>query len=279
MRQVRNILLLIFLFCCCIAERGVAQEKTIGGNRLMHNTAMDGAPSLLVVGCEAKMYRSDVDREIGKANTMTHEEISRFFRSALAASLHQTFASRYNTISGDDRSTGYSSKDGGLSNFMHENVRYVYEVLKVEDTTSSKLKQLVKRKPREPKSKSGIVEGQVAVQPSQNERYMHAVLENDTLLSFLKKSEQVDYVLFINELDVTYFIKDPAKAAYGGVEKSFKVHYTIYSTDGKVILSGAEKAYVDGSESNIHQLANSAFTKTATAILESFGTAISSEKG
>jgi hypothetical protein len=270
---------IFFFLLLSLATTGVqAQEMTTGGNVLGGSRMMlTDAPNLLVVGFEDKMYRSDVDREIGEYNGMDQKAIHSFFKQALTASIRAEFSRKYNAMEVEEIS---DTKSMGWQFFASNYVQYKYEELKVVDTSSGKIKRVLqstkRNKPHQ--DDNGIREGQLDVKINEKERYMNALIHNDTVLPFLQEEHQLDYILLINELDVTYAVKNPDMAAYGGIEKEFKVHYSIYRTDGQLVASGAEKSYFKGNEKSIHIMAQAVFPELAASIHWSLNYALSKEK-
>lgn len=250
----------VFIFCFARA-----QETTYGGKKIeLTPSAAASMASVMIISFDDRMYRSDVDREIGTHNGMDQGQILRFFQEALPATATEQFARHYRV-----KTLGETNPDSAaqLLSVIHESLRYEYVVLR-EESDSSNRKPFMKRE--KTPQKSGLIDGQIVVREDPRERYMKATIINDTLLAHLRSQYDFDYMLIFSEMDVTYFVEDPNMAAYGGIKKQIKTHYTIYSDKGRIVDSGAKKAYLENEERDIHLIAAKSLPEVTQKILASF---------
>ena len=222
-----------------------------------------GKAKVLLVPYKYKMYFSEIDEELHKANNMNFAEINSKFRSAIDQNLFVTLKKTYDPISFYAFNTKEEEALKELS-YIHSSIGYKYEVLEEEQPETETAKSPVKKfwnKLQEPKTKDpkqpkeAVTDGQVTTARDTREKYMMTKITNSNLIPTLNKSYNAQYYLFINQLDIAPALgSEFYSAADNSYKRMIKIHYTIFSKSGDVVSSGAKKTYFSGKLNDINKI-------------------------
>lgn len=226
--------------------------------------------SLMVIPFEPKMYRSDIDRYIGKENGLNFNEVRGYFRlgldNALMIKSKKNFAAI--TMHSDDAAI---NKD---LYYIYKSIGYQYEPVPVkeEEEEQSKVQKLVKklRKPEKPKEEqeTKVAEGQVVTRGEYVEKYTKTSIVNPNMLETLTEKYGSDFFLFINQLDLVD-APNTDQRDYGldNYERLIRVHYTVLDQAGNVITSGRMEEAFSSRTNDIRKIIQNHFTNVAGKVI------------
>jgi hypothetical protein len=264
---MKKIVLCIFALASILSVS--AQNSTTGKSEVA--SGVSHKSSVLVIPFEAKMYLSDIDRDLGEANNLNFQEIKAKFRSALDRELFLALKPYYSPISFYKIAPQESRAELG---YIYNSIGYKYEivpeeeVVKKENAATKLLGKFKKKEKEEEYLQAGMRNGQIVSQVDNREKYMKTTLSNEKLLPNLNDKYKASYYIFINQLDV----KRSADLRYVANEEQYKreikVHYTMFDNKGKEVSSGAIKSRFPSNQNDIDRIIKIQFPLIAQRIVQ-----------
>lgn len=235
---------------------------------------------VLLIPFEEKMYLSSVDREIAQKTGMTFPEIRSNMRFALMEQLMLQLEPKTPALSLLHIDTGNVAQDLG---YIYSSIGYKYQLLEQDETEEevekkgidrlkngfNKFTKKVKEKVHGEEEKptySGLENGQVVTQYDRKERYMNTSIHNPNLLKQLKESYGTDLFVFINQLDIETASSGQYERSNNTFDYKIKVHYTIFTVNGKEKASGAATTFFPSKKTEINGIIKGYFPKVTSNI-------------
>lgn len=248
---------ILFLFLLGISQIVLAQHSVMnfsdGYVDMSHK-------SLLIVPFEPFMYQSDIHRELYKENQMDSDEICKRFAKGIDQSFQYVFREKC------DVSSFYfleESKRFQDLSFVFQNRKLEYVESPAEGKKLSNIRGLFSKKAE--KEKEGISNGQVVSVEDDSEKYMKAVA-NNLLIDSLKRQFRTDFILFVNQLDIKNRYGSVYEMANMEYKREIDLHYTLYSSNGKILSTGISSTTFPATENDIHTIISEYFPALAQNI-------------
>ena len=209
---------------------------------------------VLIVPFNPMMYISDSDQELMKKSGLTFPKLVERFRSGLGVALTQKMPGwwQYELLNEQQDSTQETTR-------IYRCISYQYEPM--DEKTMGAKKELLKK--NEPKEQPKITKGQLSIEPDKGPKFMNIRFKSDTLLPFLQNKYKVDFVLFINQLDIQSDLSDYAANANKTYKRFAHVHYTMLDKEGKTHFAGLAKAAFPCTENDLQTIINTAFMEAS----------------
>lgn len=247
------------LFLVCIltiaTQNTYAQDQTRGQETGI-NLELTAQKSLLVVPMMDKMFLSNVGTQLGRANQLNFREM----RELLIDKINENTVLSASGIWDASDAKGYNDT---LVEYFHMAIGFNYDEVTVhsaqEETKIQEFWQQLQEKTKtQTTAKNGayLDKGEIKEFYDKQERFMNASLDSAFTSHEIFQSIEQDYVLIINELDI--YKPNPNEVNYGSGERTLKLHFTLYSKEGKRIYGNATFATFDKSELDIYEIINSA---------------------
>ena len=199
MKKRINFLFLLLLFVRFGIVKG--QDSTIGigqADSSVHKKT-------LIIPFEPDLYRSDMDREIGRFNQLSQPQIVEKFRISFDRALENTVQLKNETQSIlHDESTANESELVDI----YSGITFVYTPVKRTQSKKEKIVSSVLPQKKAPKKEASVKNGEVYTVRDTLERYMKTVLVDSTLLHRLSEKTQAENFLFVNQFDIVNSFED-----------------------------------------------------------------------
>lgn len=247
-------LLAILFFSTSLFSQDNTRGETVNDLISRNDSAKQG---VLIIPFEPKMYISDISNTQGIKDDLSPLEIKAKFRTSLDLHIYLNLKRQYNVLS-FFRFIPEEAKEE-LS-YIYNSLGYKYEILPKEESTEketleTKFLNKFKRKEKPTdKRENGIYGGQIVSNINNQEKYMQAKIENDSLLTSLNIKFQTNYYVFITELDISKSAEDVYKASEDKFIRQVKVHYTIFNSNSKIVSSGAIKATFPSTQNDVKEI-------------------------
>lgn len=239
--------------------------------------------NILLIPYEYKMYSSDIDQELHKANNMNFAEINAKFRSALDQNIYLALKKVHDPIS-FYRFDNAEEARKELS-YIYSSIGYQYEPMptppkETQEKGKNPLKGIVAKIQEKTTKSDEIVEertpvtdGEVTTGRDTREKYMKTKVINENLLGTLHKSYRSTRFIFINEMDIKKAINNQYyKIADNSYKREIKVHFTILDHTGKVVDSGAAKTYFSTQTNDINKICKQHLPEIASQVVKKLTT-------
>ena len=208
------VLVAVFITLCADAQEGV---RNTGAKKPLTG-------KIMLVPFEPKLYMSEIDQKINQQTKWNFEQMREYFRRQLDNQIKLKLQSIESPVVTFYTDSAKTSKD----------LEYIYK----STTLSFDLIDKPTAPTVENKTKTGVKNGQLAVEISTDRKFTNTKLTNNELVPFLNKKYQSQYFVFINELDIRTVMEsyDLATDTY---QREVTVHYTIIDNNSKLIAAGA----------------------------------------
>lgn len=259
--------IVICLFALASILTTTAQNSTTGKSEVSN---VNGKASVLVIPFEAKMYLSDIDRDLGEANELNFQDIKAKFRAALDREIFIALKPYFNPLSFYAIEPQESRAELG---YIYNSIGYKYEVVPQEEVVKKEnagkklLGKFKKKKKEEEYIEAGIQGGQIVSQVDNREKYMKTTLANPKLLTNLNQKYKATHYIFINQLDIKRSADRRYVASEEQYKREIKVHYTIVDNLGKEVSSGAIKSRFPSNQNDINKIIKDQFPLIAQRIV------------
>jgi hypothetical protein len=243
MHYLKKYLLSFFLFStlCIQAQDGTrtAKTKEISGR-------------IMLIPFEPKLYMSEIDIKINEKTKWKFETIRENFRHQLDTQLKLKLKNIGSVVSFYSDSI-QTCKD----------LEYIYKSTNIYYDLVAKPSSAIAI----PVNQSGIKNGQVAVEISEEKKFMNTKINDKELLGYLNKKYKSEYFVFINELDIK---NDPNSydAATDTYQREIVVHYTILDKLGKTVSAGISASRFSSKINEPKKIVANYFSITAGSISE-----------
>ena len=259
--------IVICLFAVASILTTSAQNSTTGKSEA---SVESGKANVLVIPFETKMYFSDIDRDLGKENELSFQDIKAKFRAALDREIFIALKPYFNPLSFYAIEPQESRAELG---YIYNSIGYKYEVVPEEvvvkkETAGKKLMGKFKKKEKkEEYIEAGIRNGEIVSQVDNREKYTKTTLPNEKLLPNLNQKFKASHYIFINQLDIKRSADKRYVASEEQYKREIKVHYTIFDNAGKEVSSGAIKSRFPSNQNDMDKIIKVQFPLIAQRIV------------
>ena len=216
----------------------------------------------MIVPFEPKMFMSEIGEKIYTESKWSFPQVCEFFRHQMDAQLKLKFQSIESPVVTFYIDSTKTSKD----------LEYIYK--------STTIAFDPVEKPTEPtaenKKQSGIKNGQLVVEISNDKKFTNTKLSNNDLIPYLNKKYQSEYFVFVNELDIRT-LNDSYDLASDSYKREVTVHYTIMDKNSKLITAGAAVAHFSSKVNDPKKIVALTFSPIASYIAAKY-TAVTKPK-
>lgn len=223
--------------------------------------------SLLLVPFESRMYLSDINKELATENNLNAEEIVSRFISGIDQAIYNTFQKRCNI------SSFYALEDQDSKQdlrYIYSNLKLEYELLskKADEKGLKKIKNKFSKKEEDDYQRGKIENGQIITKRDDRERYMKAVVENETMLDSMHFKFDNKFFLFITQLDLKNRYEDAISMQQMDYEREIKIHYTLYHKNGEILSTGLSRTTFPANLNDINAIISNYFPILAQQIYD-----------
>ncbi|MFY9309529.1 MAG: hypothetical protein WAQ28_10825 [Bacteroidia bacterium] len=247
----------VFIFFNFLVLFSIAQE----GTRTTQTTVPGTVGKIMIVPFEPKLYMSEIDMKVNQQTKWEFEKIRENFRRQLNNQLKSKLQSTAPVVS------FYSD-----SAKMSKDLMYIYQ------STDLSYDLVSNPNPNsQPVKKSGIKNGQIAVEINTDKKFMNIKMNDPKALDYLYKKYKTDYFVFINQLDI---VNNPESynLATDTYMRDVTVHYTILDKTGKYIAAGAATSQFSSKENDPKKIVSTSFAPIATYISGKLANVVKPEK-
>lgn len=218
--------------------------------------------SVLLIPFQAKLYLSDVNRDLMIANDLTSKEVISRFTAGVDQSILFAFEKRCRVSS--FYQIDQKDMDRDLA-YIYRNVKLKYEL--VSKTKEKNNIKTIKFKKRSEEYQGGRIEdGQIKTTRDNRERYMKAIVTDNNMLDSMHYIFNNKFFLFINELDLKNQYADAIEMGRLNYNRELKLHYTIYNDDGEILSTGISKTTFPAKLNDINKIIKNYFPILAEQI-------------
>jgi hypothetical protein len=243
----------------------LAQDKTItfGDNNYSNERG-----TILLVPWDARMYLSDINKEVSNRTGLEIDEIKRLFREGFCQVFASEASDQWDVV---DLLT--EGDQGALDDldYIHRSIGYDYSPLPPPPSEGSRFKKKWdKLMLSEPEDQTGrgteVEEGEITSYYDEKERFMKVRIDNEELLPYLIEKYNFTYVVFVTELDIKV-LRDHNVERGQLWERQIKVHYTILDAEGNEIMGTATYSEFGGDQKDIYAIIRKNFPDPVDQIL------------
>jgi hypothetical protein len=211
---------------------------------------------VLIIPFEPKMYMSEIDKKVNAETKLKELQIVAAFREGLDEMLYLAIKQKTSVYS----FLNDSAKCAKDMAYTYKSVSYSYEVVPQENATVKEL-----NKPADKKNDPKIVNGQIAVLPNMEKKFMNRKVIDPQIIPYLNQKYGSSIFIFINELDIK---NNPE--SYDITTDTYKrditVHYTIADKDGKYLAYGIATSNFSSSINDPQKISKTYFSPIANTI-------------
>ncbi len=260
--SIKRISTFLFLFSIVTLKISAQTTTKNEGDKVDPNGAKK--TKILVIPWEPRMFNcsSDISSAISRETSQKFGDIEESFRRGMVDQLKKSFGATYSVVSLIDDTAK-----------MTEDLYYVYTHTTMSFTPVNFPLNPTKADSAKLKQVSGVQKGQIEAQTDESEKFMNTIVLAPTLLAYLKKKYNADYVLFLNEVDMDNDLGADPNNMMGKTEfnRLVVLHWTIFKTiDGKRVAMGKSKATFLSTSNSPKKIIDSSFSVLAKAINTKF---------
>lgn len=270
---MRKILLFVCLFTSFI---GFAQDNTIGEKEEPRRDTLfypDINSRLLIIPFEPKLYRGEIDKDIGEYNGLNFQELRGYYRLGLDNALYLAAKDNYDVVR-------FHADDADINKdlyFVYRSTGYANRIVPKEDEEEekkvmkayNKMVSKIKKEDEAPPPGTRMEQGQIQNVPDKNDKFMARTIVNENVLDYCEEKYMAGLFLFINQLDVVNAPGvDWTQFAHDDYPRMIRVHYTIFSKDEVEIHSGVAVEYFSSQTKDIREIIANHFTKVAEQVIK-----------
>ncbi|GEM_PF-1032848 len=244
----------LVVFCLCVAtQENQAQDETRGQGNVPTFSVMS-QKSMLIVPMMDKMFLSNVGTQLGRSNQLNFRELRSLLIDKTNENALMSASGLYDVFEANE-------VNDSLVRYFHSATGFNYELVKTHSTTQeTKIQefwsQLQAKAKTETSAKNGayLERGEIKEFYDDQERFMNSNLDTAFISHPMFQAVDQDYVLVINELDI--YKPNPNEVNFQSGERTLKLHFTLFSNEGKRIYGNATFATFDKSVSDIYEIVN-----------------------
>ncbi|MEJ6681180.1 MAG: hypothetical protein QNL21_03700 [Flavobacteriales bacterium] len=253
---------ILVLFLSVTTVKTLAQDETTGDrNEISYSS--EAQKEVLLVPMMDKMFLSNVIHEIGRYNEMDFREVRSFFKGYISDMVALNGAENW-------RITHANSLDS-ITHKIQIAQGFDYDLItvhsKVEETRVQKIWNKLQETTEEKYSARGayLENGELKEFYDGKSRFMNTKVDTGWVFGQVLADSDFDYLLFINELDINK--PRPTDANFGSRERTLKLHFTLYNSQGKRLYGNAAFSTFAEEELDIYAIANDALFSAINRML------------
>jgi hypothetical protein len=225
-------------------------------------TSGTGKKKILIVPWEPRMFNclSDVSSAISHETSQKFSAIEESFRKGMVDQLKKSFPG-YTVASFMDDT---AMKRDLYYTYMSTTMSFTPVNFPLNPTHADSLKL---------KQPTGVQKGQVVASTDETDKFMNTIILYPNLLGYLKKKYNVDYVLFLNEVDIENELGADPNNTMGKTDYNRLVvmHWTMFSTaDNKRVAMGKTKGRFASTVNTPKKIIEGCFSTIAKSISDKF---------
>jgi hypothetical protein len=259
---------LLFVVCCLLFSLVSSAQTTTKEDGKKTLSSSSKKVKILVIPWEPRMFNcnSDISHAISSETSQKYDQIEESLRRGMMDQMKHSFGPTCNVI---------TLLDDTLK--MTEDLHYAYTVTSMSYVSVNSPLNPTKADSAKMKQQSGVSKGQIEATTDETDKFMNTVIISPNLLEYLKKKYGVEYVVFINEVDMDNDLSADPYNFQG--KQDFKrivtVHWTIFNTtDGKRVAMGKNKASFSSTTNNPKKISDVAFATIGNAMYAKYVAAI-----
>ena len=253
----------ILVLCLSVATlKTSAQDETTGDrNGLFYSS--EAQKEVLLVPMMDKMFLSNVIHEMGRYNDMDFREVRSFFKGYISEMVGLSGAENW-------RITPANSLDS-ITQKIQIAQGFDYDLITIHSKTEeTKIQQIWSKLQEATEEKSSargayLENGELKEFYDGKSRFMNTKVDTGWVFGQVLANSNFDYLLFINELDINK--PRPTDANFGTGERTLKLHFTLYNSDGKRLYGNAAFSTFAEEELDIYTIANDALFSAINRML------------
>lgn len=234
---------------------------------------------LMLIPFEPKMYRSEIDRYIGRKDGLNFQEIRGYFRLAMDNAIYLEAKKDYDV----ERMHADDPEVNRDLDYIYKSVGYQFRempkpkepekkgISKYADKLSTKVKDKIDdmNGKEEPKPEGAYIQnGQLMQVNYTNERFMATQVINQEMFNYLSPKYGSGLYLFVNQLDIRLSPgQETTSFGSDNFRREIKVHFSILTNDKKEIYAGAVKREFSGNNNSIKLIILNNFPALAKEIV------------
>lgn len=234
---------------------------------------------LMLIPFEPKMYRSEIDRYIGRKDGLNFQEIRGYFRLAMDNAIYLEAKKDYDV----ERMHADDPEVNRDLDYIYKSVGYQFRempkpkepekkgISKYADKVSTKVKDKIDdmNGKEEPKPEGAYIQnGQLMQVNYTNERFMATQVINQEMFNYLSPKYGSGLYLFVNQLDIRLSPgQETTSFGSDNFRREIKVHFSILTNDKKEIYAGAVKREFSGNNNSIKLIILNNFPALAKEIV------------
>lgn len=271
--------LIVFILCAVASFQAAAQDETYE-TRKNKEHKIDSADMLLgevyAIPFQDELFNCMFSREIMSENNVEFHELRSLMKNALMKNLTGALSDSLTALSYTKMPDATQKQnDFATANTMS----YVYRELPAgtQEEEKKSLKDRLKTKKKRKKKEEGtyIKDGQIVTERSKNEKFMDVEFKNDDLLFFLREIHKTQFIITINQFDMTI----PPNAGqlqiqHGKFERQIRAHYSIFNTAGEHIHGGIATVSFPPNENNLKVINEEVLAELTRGLSATFYAAI-----
>lgn len=271
--KFRVIIILLLLS----AFNGHSQENTLGienKSSFQRDTLFypEENSRLLIVPFDPKLYRSEIDEEIGKYNQLNFQELRGYYRLGLDNALYLAAKNQYEVI----RLHADNADINKDLNSVYKSTAYEAREIIVEDQakktkmgqTVQKVKTKIKPETEPEDTETRIENGQIITGDGTVDKYMARTIVKKNVLDYCEEKYKAGLFLFINQLDL---MNEPGvdwtQFSNKNYNRVIRVHFSIYNKNEKELYSGVATTLFPAETNDIRDIIANHFTEAAAQII------------
>jgi hypothetical protein len=263
--NARFFLLSLLLICLPLFSIGQTTTRDDGQKT---TTTPPKKTKILVIPWEPRMFNCnpDISRAISSETSQKYDQIEESFRKGMVEQMKHAFGSTCNVISLIDDTAK-----------MKADLHYVYTCTTMSFTPVNFPLNPTKADSAKMKAQSGVNKGQIEATTDETDKFMNTIIISPNLLGYLKKKYSVDYVVFINEIDMDNDLAgDPLNTQHKeDFNRTVVMHWTIFNaTDGKRVAMGKNKTYFSSTSNSPKKIIDGSFSTIANAMYAKYAAAV-----
>lgn len=218
---------------------------------------------VLIIPFNPEMYMSDADKEIISASKIRFTQLVDRFRAGLTITIRAAIPPVFESkILFADNDTLHELEK------IYASTEYKSEMLPLPVAKSAN-KSLFKDKTKTQKQDENapkIVNGQLVVKENPQPKYINIAMKDKDLLPYLNSRYGADLFIFINQFDIKNDMSDYTALGNDDYQREIRIHYTIFTQDGKQIYAGLESTKFSSKVNDAQAIINNYFPPIAGSI-------------
>lgn len=226
--------------------------------------AMLERPKICVVPFHPDRYMSQVDQDIARGTAYTYQHTRGFFRKGLDNAI-VIAAKPYNEVLNLHADDPALNMDLDFVYHLTKNPIVPYEAPVIDERHDFKKRladywiKLQGEIATQPEPGTRIEQGQLVSVPDQRELITKVKVINNKLTDSLTVKHQVDYYLFINELDILFGTTDQTSLQSDNYKRVIKAHMTVLDKNGNELFSLIKRIYFPSYENELESIIRNYF--------------------